>query len=133
MDALEYIDILENVLLPSVCRIYSKGDMPTFRLVQDNSAVHTAHIVQELPKHPEIEVLDWPAKSPDLNLIENVWAAIMNSWDAGHERNKAQLIAHAKTAWENLRQKPQLFANLRASVEKRLDQVIARNGWWIDY
>lgn len=51
MDALEYIDILENVLLPSVCRIYSKGDMPTFRLVQDNSAVHTAHIVQELPKH----------------------------------------------------------------------------------
>lgn len=134
MDALEYIDILENVLLPSVRKIYSKDDMPTFRLVQDNSAVHTAHVVQEwFAQHPEIEVLDWPAKSPDLNLIENVWAAITNSWEAGHERNKAQLIVHAKTAWENLRQRPQLFANLRASIEKRLDQVIARNGWWTDY
>jgi len=100
-----------------------------FRLVQDNSAAHTAHVVQEwFAQHSEIEVLDGPAKSPDLNLIENVWAAIVNSWDAGHERNKAQLIAHAKTALENLCQKPQLFANLRAFIEKRLDQVIERNG-----
>ncbi|KMQ83027.1 transposable element tc3 transposase [Lasius niger] len=110
MDAIEYIDILENVLLPSIRRIYSEDDMPTFRLVQDNSAVHTAHVVWEwFAQHPEVEVLDWPAKSPDLNLIENIWAAIANSWDSGHERTRAQLVAHAKTVWESLRQKPELF------------------------
>lgn len=134
MDAFEYIDILENVLLPSVRRVYSEDDMPTFRLVQDNSAVHTAHVVQEwFAQHPEIEVLNWPAKSPDLNLIENVWGAIANSWDSGHERTKQQLVAHAKTVWENLRRKPEFFHNLRQSVEKRLQQVIARNGFWTDY
>jgi len=108
--------------------------MPTFRLVQDNSPVHTAGIVQEwFAQHPEIEVLDWPAKSPDLNLIENIWAAIVNSWDPGNERTKARLVMHAKNAWENLRQKPELFTNLRGSIEKRLNQVVARNGWWTDY
>jgi len=34
-------------MLPSVQRIYTKEDMPTFRLVQDNNAVHIAHIVKE--------------------------------------------------------------------------------------
>ena len=134
MDAIEYIDILENVLLPSVRRIYSAEDMPTFRLVQDNSAVHTAHIVQEwFAQHPEIEVLKWPAKSPDLNLVENVWAEIANSWDTGHERTKEQLIDHAKTVWVNLRQKPDFFPNLRRSIENRLNEVVARNGYWTHY
>jgi len=38
-------------------------------------------------QHPEIEVLDWPSKSSNLNLIENVWEAIVNLWNCGHEKN----------------------------------------------
>lgn len=47
MDALEYVNILETALLPSVRRIYTEEDMPTFRLIQDNSAVHTVYVVKE--------------------------------------------------------------------------------------
>ena len=65
MDALEYLNILETVLLPAEAyRIYTEEDILTFRLVQDNNAVHIARIVKEwFAQHPEIEVLDWPAKS----------------------------------------------------------------------
>ncbi|XP_026829123.1 uncharacterized protein LOC113562825 [Ooceraea biroi] len=59
MNAVEYIDILENVLLPRVRNIFTAADVPTFRLVQDNSAVYTSCIVQEwFAQHPEIVVLN---------------------------------------------------------------------------
>jgi len=47
-------------------------------------------------QHPEIEVFDWPSKSLDLNLIENVWGAIVNLWDCSHERTKENLVAYAR-------------------------------------
>lgn len=134
MNAFEYVNILETVLLPSVRRIYTEEDMPTFRLVQDNSAVHTSHIVKEwFAQHPEIEVLDWPPKSPDLNLIENVWGAIANSWDCGHEKTKGNLVAHARNVWEGLRTQPEYFQRLSGSITNRLQQVVAREGYWTDY
>jgi len=65
------MNILETILLPSVRRIYTEEDMPTFWLGQDNSAIHTVHIVKKwFIQHPEIEVLDWSFKSPNLNLIK---------------------------------------------------------------
>jgi len=134
MNAVEYVDILENVLLPSVRRIYPEDAWPIFRLVQDNSAVHTSHVVQEwFAHHPEIEVLDWPAKSPDLNLIENIWGVIAKSWIPGHERTREALIAHAKNEWEKLRNRPELFTNLSASISHRLESVIAQQGLWTGY
>lgn len=48
MDAFKYINILETVLLCSVQKIYSEKDILAFRLVQDNSAVHSARIVKEM-------------------------------------------------------------------------------------
>lgn len=134
MDAVEYVDILENVLLPSVRRIYPEDVWPTFRLVHDNSAVHTARIVREwFAHHPEIEVLDWPAKSPDLNLIENIWGVIAKSWIPDYERTRAALVAHARNIWEGLRGNAELFESLNASITHRLELVVARQGWWTGY
>ncbi|EFN86285.1 Transposable element Tc3 transposase, partial [Harpegnathos saltator] len=127
MDTLEYVDILENVLLPNVRRIYAEEDMPPIRLVQDNSVVHISRIVQEwFAQHPELKFLNWPVKSPGPNLIENVWAKIVNSWDPSHEGTRAALIAHARNAWEDLRWEPQFFWNLHNSIDARLQQVVAR-------
>jgi len=134
MNSAEYIRILEDVLLSSVRAIYSAEDMPVIRLVQDNSAVHTSHETQAWFRiHPEIQLIDWPARSPDLNLIENVWAQVVRRWEPRRERTVAALVNHAREIWEELRFQPDFLANLIDSIPRRLNQVIERAGYWTDY
>jgi len=134
MNSEEYIHILEEVLLPSVRAIYSEEDMPIIRLVQDNSPVHTSHETRTwFQNHPEIRLIDWPARSPDLNVIENVWAQMVLQWVPQRDRTTAALVDHARQVWEGLRARPDFLANLMSSIPNRLNQVIERDGYWTDY
>lgn len=61
-NSIEYVNILDSVLLPSISALYSDDHQFTF--VQDNCPVHTSNIVKEwFALHPRISVLPWPAKS----------------------------------------------------------------------
>ena len=122
MNSAEYIRILEDVFLPSVRAIYPVEDMPVIRLVQDNSGVHTSRETQQwFRNHPEIQLINWPARSPDLNLIENVWAQMVRRWEPRRERTVAALVNHAREIWEELRLRPDYLANLIDSIPNRLN------------
>ncbi|GFT74056.1 transposable element Tcb1 transposase [Trichonephila clavipes] len=43
---------------------------------QDNARPHVARIVQRFFVNPQIELLPWPARSPDLSPIENMWSMV---------------------------------------------------------
>ncbi|GFU27716.1 uncharacterized protein TNCV_516081 [Trichonephila clavipes] len=44
--------------------------------LMDNARPHVARIVQRLFVNHRIELLPWPARSPDLSLIENMWSMV---------------------------------------------------------
>ncbi|GFX06816.1 transposable element Tcb1 transposase [Trichonephila clavipes] len=66
------IMVLEPAVLP-----YLQG-LATAIFQQDNARPHMARIVQRFFVNHQIELLPWPARSPDLSPIESMWPWLLN-------------------------------------------------------
>ena len=126
-----FAQILDEVLLPSIRILF--GDGPIY-LVQDNSPIHKSMPVRHwLEEHPQVHILFWPARSPDMNPIENVWGWITNEWDHRNERTPAALEQHALAVWESLRRSSSLIENLCDSMPKRIQALRDAGGLYTKY
>lgn len=132
----KYIDLLEGALLPSVEAMLFPAGTP-FYLVQDNSPIHTCRAVKEwFARHPHITLLPHPPRSPDLNPIEHVWAAMIKHMpDTGPHLTRDGVVTTALQAWEHLRSRERrdLTSALVASMPRRFNAVIAAGGAYTKY
>ncbi|GBL92579.1 hypothetical protein AVEN_83887-1 [Araneus ventricosus] len=97
---------------------------------QDNARCHTARSVCAwIEEHQdEFTVLPWPANSPDLNPIENLWDRldrVVRAMDP-QPRNLAQLATALESAWLNI--PVNSFRNLIDSLPARLAAVRSAKG-----
>ena len=93
----KYQDIL-NDLFAILKRKYKK-----FFFMHDGASAHTCFTVTDFINSKRVKVLPWPPRSPDLNIIENVWHLICEKvYDGPQFHSKDNLWKAVLCASEDL-------------------------------
>ncbi len=90
-----YQYILERFMLPSADQHFKDAD---FIFRQDVAPAHTAKSTKSWLNDHGVDVVDWPANSPNLNPIEYLWGIVKRKM-----RNKRQKM---QMSWRPLSKKP---------------------------
>ena len=122
------MDVLQQSLLPFI----AKHNEPVI-FQQDDAPCHNASATKNWLAERDMSVMKWPARSPDLNPIENVWGIMTRDVYACSKQYNTccELEDAIVNAWMKVER--QWAVKLRDSMHKRCIEVLERGGMKTGY
>ncbi|KAJ1305355.1 hypothetical protein OPQ81_000370 [Rhizoctonia solani] len=126
-----YVEILADEFLDSLEYLGMEQERVIFQ--HDNARPHKAKMTQKWLEENGIECLKWPANSPDLNPIENLWAELKRRLGEYETPPSGilELWERVQDVWNGLEWK--YCRNLIESMPRRMALVLERRGKAIPY
>ena len=120
-----HVEILRKYVVPTMRRMFPNGD-GLFQ--EDNATPHRSKIAAAFRAEKDLHTLSWPAQSPDLNPIENLWAEVKKGIYKQKKKpsNLTELEKCVKKEWKAIPKR--LIENLVDSMPERIQAVIAAEG-----
>jgi transposase len=128
LNARRYQNILALNLVSSAQQFWPQGQ---WWFQQDNWSVHTAGTSQAWFHNHGIDLIDWPAWSPDLNPIENLWSDLKRRVYTHHAKTMEELEHWIGMEWQAT--DLNFISHICSSMPQRLQLVLDNNGHKINY
>ncbi|GMT26377.1 hypothetical protein PFISCL1PPCAC_17674, partial [Pristionchus fissidentatus] len=124
INAVKYVEIVKSSYLPAALKYYGGH----CKIAHDNASAHTARYTKDALQQMGVEVMPWPAESPDMNPVELVFADM--KWKIRNvykPTSKGELVAAIKDYVKNYLSKEQCQRFVR-HIHPAMDLVKAREG-----
>lgn len=124
IDSHAYIAIMRSCLDPAKQAVFDGGD---FVFQQDNAPCHVSKTTKRWFARHNIDTMEWPPQSPDLNPIEHLWTDLKRRVYAKIPfANTTELQRAAEESWAEIPKGTLL--NLIRSMPERVREVIDNHG-----
>ena len=122
-DAQNYINLMASELVPAANAAFGEAN---WFFQQDNAPAHKAIATKNFFEQNNVQLIQWPAMSPDLNIIEHIWFFMKNKVERREPKTLQELRQFILNSWNEIT--PQYINNLYESITPRLNTCIARGG-----
>ena len=130
MNSDKYIEILDLKLLPLI-ESAKKKKKDKLIYQQDNASCHTSFKMSEYFSKHQIEVMYWPANSPDLNPIENIWNLLKVRVGKICVNTKEELIKVIKESAKKIKIKT--INKIIDSMDNRIEDLFNNSFDYVNY
>jgi transposase len=124
-----YIQTVQDHMLPHIQAQYPDGS-GIFQ--QDNAPCHKSRATMAFFQSNNINILDWPPYSPDLNPIENLWGIIKNKVRRFPLLDRQSVVAEMLKQWQDV-STVTICEKLATSMPARIAECITNHGGHTHY